>query len=478
MIKWFAGIIVAGVVSCAAAITLSDEIRWRAEVVFYRATGQIEGVGWGDLLSMLKPGSGFYLRNLADTKNPYSAIENLATTDDDVRSGEARYRAECSTCHGNDGAGSSAPALNTGNFKHGDSDWSLFQVIRHGVEGTPMQPHALPSEKIWQIVSYLRSLEDVARAHPIGVADTAAALAPTPVTYQRIAAAVEPHNWLTYSGSYSGFRYSPLNQIDAENANQVQVKWMVQFDTDQMIEATPIVNDGVMYVTEPPSIVHALNASTGANLWTYTHRIPTDVAACCGLVNRGVAALDDQIFLATIDAKLIALDAATGKARWQTEIADYKSGVTVTGAPLAIRDKVIVGVSGGDMGIRGFLDAYDAKTGKRLWRYYTIPAEGEPGNETWGANSWKKGGAPTWLTGSFDPELNLVYWGVGNPGPDYQADVRPGDNLYSDCVVALNADTGKLVWYFQFTPNDEHDWDANQIPILIDAKWKGVAQSF
>ena len=251
---------------------------------------------------------------------------------------------------------------------------------------------------------------------------------------------------------------------------------MVQFDTDQMIEVTPIVNDGVMYVTEPPSIVHALNASTGANLWTYTHRIPTDVAACCGLVNRGVAALDDQIFLATIDAKLIALDAATGKARWQTEIADYKSGVTVTGAPLAIRDKVIVGVSGGDMGIRGFLDAYDAKTGKRLWRYYTIPAEGEPGNETWGANSWKKGGAPTWLTGSFDPELNLVYWGVGNPGPDYQADVRPGDNLYSDCVVALNADTGKLVWYFQFTPNDEHDWDANQIPILIDAKWKGVAR--
>jgi alcohol dehydrogenase (cytochrome c) len=186
-----------------------------------------------------------------------------------------------------------------------------------------------------------------------------------------------------------------------------------------------------------------------------------------------VAALDDQLFVGTLDSHLVALDMKTGRVRWDVEVADYRSANSITLAPLAVKDKIIVGIAGAEFGIRGFLDAYDAKTGKRVWRFWTVPAPGEPGHETWSGESWKTGGAPTWVTGSYDAESNLLYWGTGNPGPDFSGDARKGDNLYSDCLLALDADTGKLRWHFQFIPHDVNDIDANEIPVLVDAMFRG-----
>jgi alcohol dehydrogenase (cytochrome c) len=295
-----------------------------------------------------------------------------------------------------------------------------------------------------------------------------AAPAALPVTYERLLEArKEPGNWLTYSGDYRSHHYSTLKQITSENVHRLRAKWIYQMHK-QKVETTPIVVDGVMYVTRPPSDVIALDAETGRALWTYEHRVPGRVYVCCGEVNRGLAILGDTLFLATLDAKLVALDAQAGRVLWKRELADPSLNYTATGAPLAIKDKVIVGIAGGEGGIRGFLDAYDARTGERVWRFWTIPAPGEPGSETWEGESWRFGGASTWLTGSYDPELNLLYWGTGNPGPDYNGDVRPGDNLYSCSLLALDPDTGKLKWYFQLTPHDTRDWDATQVPVLLD----------
>ena len=296
----------------------------------------------------------------------------------------------------------------------------------------------------------------------------------SPVTSERLLkASEEPENWLMYSGQYNSQRYSRLTAIDKSNVNQLEVKWVKQLETLADVETTPLVVDGVMYLTQSPSNVIALDASTGSQFWTYEHTLPEKLSLCCGRQNRGVAILGETLFLGTLDAKLIALDAKTGAVQWEAQSADPATGYSKTAAPLVIGDKVISGIAGGEYGIRGFLDAYDAKTGELAWRFYTIPGEGEPHNDTWEDDSWKTGGAPTWITGAYDPDLNLVYWGKGNPGPDWNGEAREGDNLYSDSVVALDADTGELKWYFQFTPHDVHDWDATQIPILIDIEFDG-----
>jgi alcohol dehydrogenase (cytochrome c) len=294
------------------------------------------------------------------------------------------------------------------------------------------------------------------------------------VPYERIRNAErEPNNWLTYSGNYASHHYSSLHQINRANVAQLKVAWMYQVRGRQHFETTPLVFDGVMYITDPPSDVTALDLRTGRPIWHYRRNIPPGVPVCCGQVNRGVAALGDQIFVNTIDAHLVALDAKTGRVRWDAEVADWKLAYSMTAAPLAIKDKIIVGIAGAEYGVRGFLDAYDPKSGQRLWRFWTTPGPGEPGNETWSGDSWQRGGATTWVTGSYDPEMNLLYWGTGNPGPDYDGSVRLGDNLYSDSVIALDADTGKLKWHFQFTPHDVNDMDSNQIPVLLDANWQG-----
>jgi len=296
------------------------------------------------------------------------------------------------------------------------------------------------------------------------------------ISFERILQAnKEPENWLTYSGTTFSQRHSLLTQVTTANVKNLELQWIYQARSLEKFEATPLVVDGVMYTVQAPNDVIALDAATGRVFWTYSSH-PEHGRPCCGRVNRGLAILGDTLFMGTLDAHLIAIDAKDGHLIWDTTVAKARSAYVITHAPLVIKDKVLVGVAGGEFGIRGFIAAYDSRTGRELWRFNTVPGPGEPGHETWGGNSWETGGAPIWLTGSYDPALNLTYWGTGNPSPDWDSDVRPGDNLYSDSVVALDADTGKLKWHFQFTPHDEFDFDSVQIPVLADMEWQGKAR--
>jgi len=304
------------------------------------------------------------------------------------------------------------------------------------------------------------------------------------VTYEDILhSASHPENWITYGGNYASQRFSELKQIHTDNVGDLKMQWVYQLRQQGIFESSPLVVDGIMYVTEPPTTVTALDVRTGRPIWRWAAKLPPHLLTI-GLfpTNRGVAILGDTIYVATIDAHLVALDAKTGAQRWSVEIGKNEDAVAITQAPLAIRGKIIVGMGGGEGGLRGYIDAYDAKDGQRLWRLYTIPAAGEPGVETWEGESWKYGGGTTWNTGSYDPETNTLFWGTGNPAPDWNGDERKGDNLYSCSLLAIDADTGKMKWYFQFSPHETHDWDSSEPPILFDAlirakKRKVVAQA-
>jgi alcohol dehydrogenase (cytochrome c) len=305
------------------------------------------------------------------------------------------------------------------------------------------------------------------------------------VTAERLLnTAREARNWLIYSGGYFSNRYSALMQITPANAKNLELKWIYQAAVAGAWQTTPLVVDGVMYLTQRPNDVVALDAKTGRVFWMYRHQLDPTQIVCCGANNRGLAILGDTLFMGTLDARLVAIDAKVGRPLWTTQVADNKAGYSVTLAPLVVKDKVIVGVGGGEYGIRGFIAAYDAKSGKEAWRFYTIPGPGEAGFETWqpcapsatafcDSEAWKHGGGSVWVTGSYDPALNLTYWGVGNAGPDWNADQRPGDNLYTDSVVALDADTGRLRWHYQFTPHDRYDYDSVQVPVLADITFHG-----
>ncbi|MBI3400331.1 MAG: PQQ-dependent dehydrogenase, methanol/ethanol family [Acidobacteria bacterium] len=280
--------------------------------------------------------------------------------------------------------------------------------------------------------------------------------------------------WPMYSGQYSAHRFSPLTQITPSNVSTLRPAWVYQPPGTGSIEATPVVVNGVMYVTAGPTMVAALDLKSGKPLWEWTRPIaPSVLNLGFPRVNRGVAYLDNMVYVGTLDGYLFALDARAGTERWSVHVGENPTGHAITAAPLVVDNKVIVGISGGEAGIRGFLDAYDAKTGKQLWRYWTIPSPGEPGSDTWPGDSWVHGGGATWLTGSYDPQLKLLYWGTGNPGPDWNGDSRLGDNFGTSSLVALDIETGKLRWSFQFTPHDVHDWDANQIPVLVDTEING-----
>src|SRR3974390_1306050 len=279
----------------------------------------------------------------------------------------------------------------------------------------------------------------------------------------------EPQNWLMYSGDYSGKRYSSLKQVNVENAKSLVAKWVYQTAATGKLETTPLVADGIFYATAQDDRAFALDARTGRPIWMFQHPVPSDIRPCCGHVNRGMAILGNRVFLATLDAHVIALDSRTGNVVWDVVAADYKTGHSFTLAPLAVKNLVIVGVSGGEYGVRGFIDAYEAETGQRKWRIYTTPAPGEPGHQTWEGDSWKIGGAPAWMTGTYDPATNQLFWPTGNPSPSNRGEGRAGDNLFSNSLLALDADTGKLNWYFQFTRHDEHDWDATQVPVLFES---------
>ena len=294
------------------------------------------------------------------------------------------------------------------------------------------------------------------------------------LSFERILdAADEPHNWLSYSGTPDNQRYSRLDQINTDNVDQLELAWVWQTRSLEKFEATPLVVDGIMYTVQAPNDVVALDAATGRVFWTYHHEPSPLARTCCGRVNRGVAMLGNTLFMGTIDAYMLAIDARSGELLWQTKVAEAGENYSITMSPTIVDDKVLIGTAGGDMDIRGFVAAFDAHSGEALWKWHTIPAPGEFGNDTWAGESWRIGGAAVWNDMAYDPETNLVFFGTGNPAPDWDGSSRRGDNLYSNCVVALDADTGEIAWYYQFTPHDELDYDSTQVPVLADIDWRG-----
>jgi alcohol dehydrogenase (cytochrome c) len=294
------------------------------------------------------------------------------------------------------------------------------------------------------------------------------------VTFARLQkAAAEPHNWLTYWGDLAGHHYSGLKQITPSNVASLKSQWTYQLGGNT-VETTPLVVDGMMFVTGPLNNATALDARTGQALWKYTRRLPAVASHCTVMTNRGLGVLGDRLYMATLDTHLVALDAKSGNVLWDVAVDDYRKGFSITHAPLAIDGKIIVGVTSGECALTGFVDAYDAGTGRKLWRTYSTPQPGDLNRKTWNPEtSADFGGAPTWMTGTFDPDTNTLFWTTGNPGPDYDGSVRLGDNLYSCAVLALNPETGKMKWWFQFTPHDVHDWDGNQTPVLIEGTFSG-----
>ena len=432
----------------------------------------------------------------------------------DVSAGRALYEQTCQSCHGPAGQGDRGPALNTNRFVHGAADADLFRAIRDGFAGTQMPAFArLTDEQTRQLVSYIRSLnasataarppvpvtvttkdgralsgvlvsEDTFSVHFVDASGGTYAFDKLTREARRIEsggvssdrlehADTEPQNWLMYWGSYASTHYSALKQIDAANVTRLRAAWTFAMPGESVLETTPIVADGVMYTTQPGAVA-ALDARTGRRIWRYTRTQKVKNPYEINPYNRGAAIAGNRLFVGTLDAALVAIDASTGRQLWETQFADTMLGYSLTSAPLVVKDKVLVGITGGEFGARGFLDAYDAATGRRLWRWYAVPGPGEFGNDTWKGDSWQRGGSPMWLTGSYDPELNLVYWTVGNPGPQIDRSSRGDlDNLFSDSVVAIDPDTGQRKWHYQFTPNDGHDWDSCQAVVLVDREWRG-----
>jgi alcohol dehydrogenase (cytochrome c) len=457
--------------SAAGLEAMSNERIWdavscRARLYLQKAQGGIPGLSWTELWRITLPGTGFHCGHGGETLE--AGLQFSANASEADRSAGARiFRKQCSGCHGNDGSGGEyGPSLTRSNYRHGDSDLAIYKVLRDGVPGTAMPSANLPLHELLQVVADVRRLQaPLSDDH-----ETEASRLSIQVSGERLQAArANQEEWLMYSGSYNGWRHTSLTEITPANVAQLRIRWVKQFDSnDPSIEATPLVIHGVIFTVAPASNVVALDARTGDVIWEYKRPIPADSSLGYGRVNRGLAVHGSTIFFGSLDGYLVAINANDGKVLWQTMVGSPSDGYTITGAPLVVNHSVVVGVAGGDYGARGFLAAYDVSTGQRQWKFETIPGPGEVGHETWGSDAWKTGGGGTWNTGSYDPSTDLLYWGVGNPVPAFSGDVRPGDNLYTDSVIALHASTGKLAWYFQFTPHDEHDWDSAQTPILAD----------
>jgi alcohol dehydrogenase (cytochrome c) len=378
---------------------------------------------------------------------------------------QTEFFARCAGCHGADAnGGERAPAI-----RRDRTDAELLDTIRNGNPAAGMPGFDLPGAEARRVLAFIR------------------ATPPNPEPALRLrnarsipfAELVDPHpgDWPSYNGRLGGNRHSALAQIDAGNVARLAPRWIFSIPGSQHLEVTPVVVDGVMYVTSVNE-VHALDARNGRSLWRFQRpRSKGLVGDAAGGINRGVALLGTRAFMVTDNAHLIALDRATGTQVWDVEMADSSRNYGATSAPLVVKDLVISGTSGGDEGVRGFIAAYKASTGERVWRFWTIPAPGEPLAKTWVGRALEHGCTAAWLTGTYDPKLDLLYWTTGNPCPDYNGDERQGDNLYSSSVLALKPDSGTLAWYYQFTPHDLHDWDAVQTPMLIDTAFGGRERS-
>lgn len=471
----FAAIFI-GVVAVASAL-VSPSVAWRFRLLREKLTGQIPEIPFSLLLQWMQPGSPVNLYHLAAVPNVNASITNVisdpstTTARDAAAAGGRIFGRTCAPCHGDDAGGRTGPNLIAAIVNM--TDWKFFSTVKWGRPNTIMKAQPLSDVEIWQVCAFIRqSALDAA----VGKKDSDAEFSSfQPVSPETLRSAGQTGEWLTYAGNYAGYRHASANQITRQNVQALRLAWAAQLPADGGFqESSPIVVGDRMFVTEPPEGVAALDAKTGAVLWQFHRPLPANVPPpCCGMPNKGVAVLGKKVYVATFDAHLLALDAVTGATVWDVAVADYRKGYSMTAAPLAVDDRIVVGVAGGDLGVRGFLAAYSASDGAQQWKFYTVPGPGEPGHETWSGDSWQHGGASTWVTGAYDPALGLVYWGTGNPGPVFNAEHRPGANLYSDSVVALDSRTGQLRWYYQFTPSDDHGWDSTEQPVLADIEWRG-----
>ncbi len=411
--------------------------------------------------------------------------------------GRLVYTSRCAGCHGSNGSGGElGPSIVM--RVPARTNEELTTVIQQGLPSAGMPAFAsLSSTEMRDLVTFLRSLRPREGSGPVrtkltqtsgaaleglilnqGIDDLQLLgddrklylLRKDGTRYRRVTSQAD---WPSYNGDTKGYRHSALTQISKSNVSRMVPKWIFNLPNTPTLQGTPVVVDGVMYVTSANQC-YALDAGTGREIWHYSRpRTRNLVGNAAGGVNRGVAVAGDRVFMVTDHAHIIALNRLTGALLWETEMADWRQNYNATVAPLTVGNLVITGSSGGDEGVRGFLAAYDQATGKEIWRFWTVPAPGEPGSETWKGGGIEHPGAATWLTGTYDPELDTLYWPTGNPTPDLYGDNRQGDNLYSDSILALDPKTGKLKWYFQFTPHDVWDYDAQETPALIDATWQG-----
>jgi alcohol dehydrogenase (cytochrome c) len=384
--------------------------------------------------------------------------------------GKPQFIARCAVCHGDDGAGAGRGSNIVAVRRRAATRDAVRDLVRKGLPDAGMPAFTIPDEELDAITTFVMSL----RAQPESAPSSVVAPALHAGLSFAAVAHPQPGTWPTYHGNQSGNRFSPLDEINTSNVVHLVPKWLFPIPgATRALQVTPLVVDGVMYVSAV-NAAYAVDARSGREIWHYSRaRTPGLAGDAASGINRGVAILGGRVFMVTDNAHLIALHRFTGQLLWDVEMADSRENYGATSAPLVVNNLVISGVSGGDEGIRGFLAAYNASTGERAWRFWTIPALGEPGSETWVGRAIDHGCAATWLTGTYDPEARLLYWPTGNPCPDYNGDERQGDNLYSSSVLALDPDTGKLKWHYQFTPHDLHDWDATETPMLVDATFHG-----
>lgn len=472
--RWIGWSLVAGVVLASAAAYGYSGLRWRTEALVLKVTGQMPDLSWADVWPLLGPNSGVWPVTIATDRNPHWAVVAPPATAEDVAAGRRVFEQRCVTCHGPGLSGGAAPDLTTGVFRYGTSDWALFRNLRHGIVALPSHPRGLPVDATWQVIAFIRSA--VLDANPYHLRREGAPVVDRDdvraVTTSELAAAPGAGaEWLVHSGSYAGHRHSPLREIDPSNVGRLRLKWMRQLPGPGPSLLTPLVVGDTMFVTTPTGTVQALDTVSGAVRWERVLEvaIPDAARSVDGVGTRGPAVLEHSLFVPTFDGQLYALDTRSGRTLWRVRVVDSEIGYSLVGAPLVAGGRVIVGVAGGDRGVRGFLDAYAAGDGGRLWRFDTVPGPGEPGHETWGdSDAWQRGGGVTPVTGTYDPELGLVFWGVGAPSPPFQGERRPGDNLYTSSVIALEAATGRLRWHYQLNPHDERDWGGTVVPVLAD----------
>jgi alcohol dehydrogenase (cytochrome c) len=411
--------------------------------------------------------------------------------------GQRQFATTCAGCHGLDGSGSAkGSAIAKLPVTRARTDDELIAIVRNGVLGKGMPPMAaLGDEKIRAVVRYLRTLQGVSGitgsvkpANGVGGAmpagDTVAPMQTSNAQQASGVVAVDVQqsdlnqkevreNWVSYNGDYRGRRYSFSKEVTPENVGQLVAKWRFRVPSGGVLEVTPVVVAGVMFVTRSND-AYAIDAATGKLMWHHARAVSGGlIDDAGGHINRGVALLGTRLYMETDNAHLLCLDARTGTQIWDVAYAPGNKNYGATSAPLIVKNKVLVGTSGGDDGVRGFVAAYDAEKGKEAWRFWTIPAPGEKGSESWPGEMYLHGGGTTWMPGTYDAELNTIYWGTSNPSPDFDGSVRPGDDLYTSSLLALDPDTGKLKWHFQFNPHDLYDYDSVQTPVLVDANFKG-----